>query len=71
MKKKLRNIFFTFTLGFCLVSCASNTRNENAGYCAAAGVALGLATGNPIIVVGGAILGLGVGHNLPASDEPL
>jgi len=69
MKKFLLNLAI-----LCLVTglagCASNTRNENSGYCAAAGIALGALSSNPLLAMGGAIAGVSLGRSLPSSEDP-
>jgi hypothetical protein len=52
-----------------LTGCASNTKNQNAGYGAAAGLAVGVLASNPILAVGGAAVGMAVGHSWTSSDD--
>ena len=68
MKKIFGNILILF-LSFSLLGCASNTKNQNAGYGAAVGVAFGALAGNPLLAFGGAVVGVGIGHAMPSSDE--
>jgi hypothetical protein len=68
----MKNILLYFCivcLGVSLTGCASNTKNQNAGYGAAAGLAVGVLASNPILAVGGAAVGMAVGHSWTSSDD--
>ncbi len=68
MKKILMGLFILFfTCG--LAACASNTRNMNTGVGAASGAAVAALTGNPIIVLGGAVVGGTIGYSMNSTDK--
>jgi len=52
-----------------LSGCASSTPNENAGYGAAAGVAIGALASNPLLAVIGGAAGMVIGHNFGEEQE--
>ena len=68
MKKILTSFFVLFLTGG-LVACASNTRNMNTGVGAVSGAAVATLTGNPIIVLGGAVVGGTIGHSMNSADK--
>ncbi|OGT44328.1 MAG: hypothetical protein A3F42_01280 [Gammaproteobacteria bacterium RIFCSPHIGHO2_12_FULL_37_34] len=68
MKKTLVS-FFLLVFSTCLVACASNTRNMNTGVGAVSGTAVGALSGNPIIVLGGVVVGGTIGHSMNSTDK--
>jgi hypothetical protein len=62
MKKILMNCVMIF-FSFCLIGCASNLKNiSTTGVGAASGAAVAALTGNPLMVLGGAVVGGAIGH---------
>lgn len=68
MKKYLMGLMI-ISLSTLLTACASNTRNENAGVGAASGAVVGALTGNPIIVLGGAVVGGTIGYSMNSTSK--